>query len=377
MNTSVDFTWILEDNVSLEKKSSREMEFGKSSFRKVTDRGRSEFCTQFAVMLRSKVSLQRSLEVLEAQTKHQRMKVVIHKLSLEIQKGNTLAQALSLQPEVFDNLFVVSAEVGQESGRLAEVFEHLARHLENINSLKRKFVQALTYPVLVISVACVVVLFFMFYIVPTFAEMFKSFHMELPATTKFILFVSAFLQRYGGYLAFLFFLLLFILWRAAARPATRQKMEEYAVNIPIMGDIILKNHIARFCRTLGTLLHAQVLLVDALETSKRIITFSGIQQEIDQILKHVKQGNAIAEPIVNSKLFPPMVSQMIAVGEETSELDIMLLKVADYFEKEIQAKVETLSSIIEPVLILLLGLLVAGILISLYLPMFEVANSIG
>src|SRR5262249_437796 len=147
--------------------------------------------------------------------------------------------------------------------------------------------------------------------------------------------------------------------------------------VPVIGDILLKNHVARFCRTLGTMLQAQVSLVDALEITQRIMSNPEMQNDIREILKQVKHGKSITEPVVESKLFPPMVSQMIAVGEETSELDAMLLRVADYYEKEIDSKVETLSSVIEPVLILLLGLIVAAILVSMYLPMFDLVNVVG
>jgi len=345
--------------------------------KRVTEKEKAEFSTQLSVMLQAGVSLHRSLEVLAKQTKSERLKEVIANLSNEIRKGNSFASALEKQKDVFDSLFVVTVEVGQESGRLPEVLAQLASHLEKMNALKRKFRQALTYPALVLSVSILAVSFLLVFIVPAFAEMFKSFQIELPYSTKIVLSMSEIFIEYGPYIILAMILGIILLRRAVLSPATRQKAEQWILNIPLAGDVVLKNYVARFCRTLGTLLHAQVSLVDALGVTQRIFTNDNVREEIDSLLKHVKQGRTVAEPLVESKLFPPMVAQMIAVGEETSELDTMLLKVADYYEKELDAKVETLSSVIEPVIILLLGILVSLILISMYLPMFDLVSVVG
>ena len=344
---------------------------------RITDKEKSEFCTQLAVMLQAGVSLHRSLQVLAQQTKSEKLRVVILSLTDEIKKGNSFARGLALQMDVFDSLFVVTAEVGQESGRLPEVLSQLADHLEKINSLKRKFKQALTYPALVLMVSVFAVAFLLIFIVPAFNEMFKSFQIELPLSTQIVLLLSDIVVGYGSYVLILLIVVLIILRGVIISPSTRQKAERWSLKVPIIGDVILKNYVARFCRTLGTLLHAQVSLIDALAVTQRIFTNNEVRDEIGMILKYVKQGQAVAEPLIDSKLFPPMVAQMIAVGEETSELDTMLLKVADYYEKELDSKVETLSSVIEPVIIMLLGMFVALILVSMYLPMFDLVSVIG
>jgi type IV pilus assembly protein PilC len=201
--------------------------------------------------------------------------------------------------------------------------------------------------------------------------------MELPTSTRIILGLSDLFVSYGPYLFIALLIFGYLFWNTLKSPAFRRRSETYLFKIPLVSEILIKNHVARFCRTLGTLLQAQVSLLDALEVTRKIITNGELKEEIRQIIKQVKQGRAIAEPIIDSKLFPPMVSQMIAVGEETSELDAMLLKVADYYEKELDSKVETLSSVIEPILILILGIIVAAILISMYLPMFDLVNIMG
>jgi type IV pilus assembly protein PilC len=344
---------------------------------KIAEKDKVEFCTQLAVMLQAGVSLHRSLQVLAKQTRNEKMKEVIESLSKEIQRGNSFAKALSLHPAIFESLIIVTVEVGQESGRLPEVLAQLASHLEKIHALKRKFRQAMTYPALVLTVAIAAVLFLLMFIVPAFAEMFKTFQMELPLTTKLVLSLSDVVMSYGIY-AFILLVLAAILFKNILKSLeTRKNIEHWSIRVPVLKDVLLKNHVARFCRTLGTLLHAQVSLVDALSVTQRIFTNEEVKNEIGLIIRSVKQGQAVAEPLVESELFPPMVAQMIAVGEETSELDTMLLKVADYYEKELDSKVETLSSVVEPVIILFLGLVVALILISMYLPMFDLVSVVG
>jgi len=345
--------------------------------RRITEKEKSEFCLQLSVMLQAKVSIHKSLQSLARQSTNKRMKECITALGKEIQKGNSLSKALALQPKIFDNLFNITAEVGQETGRLAEVLTHLAGHLEKISSLRRKVTQALTYPVLVISVAVCVVSFLLVFIVPMFGEMFKNFQLELPISTQIILNLSNILSSYGLYFIGLLLLFLYLFKNTLQNKKTRQVIEKYSMKLPYIGDVLIKNHVARFCRTLGTMLQAQVSLLDALEITQKIISNEDLREEIRRIIKQVKLGKAVADPVVESVIFPPMVAQMIAVGEETSELDAMLLKVADYYERELDHKVETLASIIEPVLILILGLIVAAILVSMYLPMFDLVNMVG
>ncbi len=344
---------------------------------KITDRDKADFCTQLSVMLQARVSLHRALEVLVGQTTKEPMKEVIRSIASEVQKGSSFDKALATRPDVFDKLFVVTAEVGQESGRLAQVLAHLAGHLEKMNALKRKFLQALTYPALVMTVATAAVTFLLVFIVPTFADMFKTFQIDLPCATQLILTLSRFLSTFAPYLLGAALVAGYLLRETLKRPSVRDKLAEMSLKLPLLGEVILKTHVARFCRTLGTLLQAQVSLVEALSVSERIATSDGIRRQIAAILKHVRQGRTIAEPLVDSMLFPPMVVQMIAVGEETSELDTMLLKVADYYEQEIDGKVDALTTIMEPVIVLFLGFVVAGILISMYMPMFDLVNVVG
>ncbi len=342
--------------------------------RRWNNREKAEFFTQLSVMVQSRISLVRALEILSQQSKRDRVRMVIASLGEEIRKGNSLAGALASHAEEFDNLFVATAEVGQETGRLPEVLSNLADHLEKMDALKRRVLQALAYPMVVLSVAAGAVTFLMVFIVPTFAEMFRNFQVALPASTQFVLGVSDAVSAYGYYALVGIIAGIFMVRNISRSRIVRLKVERYAFRLPYIGAMLLKNLVARFCRTLGTLLHAQVALVEALKVTQKIFVNNEINEEIGTIMNFVRQGRAVAEPLFESKLFPPMVAQMIAVGEEASELDLMLLKVADYYEKEIDAKIETLSSVIEPVIIVILGVVVAGILIAMYLPMFDLVN---
>jgi type IV pilus assembly protein PilC len=335
------------------------------------------FATQLSVMLEARVSLQQALEVLIIQTQNERFKEIIKDVARVVRQGNPLHEALERHPRVFDPLFIVTVEVGQETGRLSDVLAHLAEHLEKMANLKRKLTQAMTYPALVAAVAFCSILFLLVFIVPSFAEMFSNFQKELPPVTQVVVSISGFVTSYGWYaagialgaIACLFF---FLDWNAIGMKGALQ-----AIRLPLVGDLIVRTQVDRFCRTLATLLGAQVSLVKALEVSQRGLWINGMQMEVGKILRSVRHGRSIADPLNASAYFPPMVSQMIAVGEETSELDRMLFKVAAYYERELDAKIDALSSLIEPVVVLLLGFVVAGILISMYLPLFELVGAFG
>jgi type IV pilus assembly protein PilC len=343
----------------------------------VTSQDRTTFLSQLSLMLRARVSLVRSLEILVDQTRSAKMKGVVTEVLKEVEKGSSFSSSLSHHREVFDPLVVVTAEVGQESGRLPDVLSSLAEHMEKMNALKKKVTQALAYPVLVLSVALLVVLFLLLYIVPTFADMFRSSQVEIPYATQLVINASEFLTGYWSYLLFAILLFVFLSRWVFKTQVNRGFVERHGIRTPWIGSIMVTNYTARFCRTLGTLLQSQVPLIDALNVTKRIFVNESLQKEIERLIKFVKQGQTVAEPLSTSKLFSPMVAQMIAVGEETSELETMLLKVAEFYEQEIADKMETLTTVIEPILIIFLGIIVGTVLITMYMPMFEMANAVG
>lgn len=345
--------------------------------KKITGSERADFCTQLATMLEARVPLCRSIEILEQQARNAQMKSVLHQVAEQMRRGDSLSRALGSQGRAFDTLFTTSVEVGQETGRLPEVMTSLAGYLRKIEALKRKLSQAMVYPALVISVAVFSVLFLLLFIVPSFAEMFRSFQMELPWSTELVLRASEAVSRYGPWIFACVVLGVYLVRSSFRSEKVGATIQSAIFGLPIVGEVLVKSIVARFCRTLGTMLRAQVSLIDAFETTRRIFTTPTVKEELDKIIDGIRRGNTVAEPITGSRIFPPMVAQMIAVGEETGELGAMLVRVAEHYEQEIDSRVETLSSVIEPVIILILGFVVAGILISMYLPMFELSNVIS
>ena len=344
---------------------------------RISSQDRTAFLSQLSIMLKARVSLVRSLEILQEQARSHGMKTILGELVNDVRKGYSFSVSLSRRPDVFNPLVVVTAEVGQESGRLPEVLTSLAEHLEKMNSLKKKVTQAMAYPILVLSVALLVVLFLLLYIVPTFADMFRSAQVEIPFATQVVIDLSNTLSAYWQYIVVgLTAGGVLFTWVFRAR-IDRRVVEKYGFRIPWIGSVMITNCTARFCRTLGTMLQSQVPLVEALTVTKRIFTNESLRAEIERLTNYVKQGRAVADPLSTSKLFSPMVAQMIAVGEETSELDAMLIRVASFYEEEIVDKMETLTTVIEPILIVFLGIIVGTVLITMYMPMFEMANALG
>ncbi len=346
-------------------------------FNRVTAQEKVAFLSELSMMLKARVPIVKALDVLAGQARNSRLKTAIGQLLSDVRKGISFSAALARQPDIFDSIVAVTAEVGQETGRLPEVLSSLAEHEEKVNALRKKVTQALAYPVLVLIVAAVVVLFLLLYIVPNFAHMFRVSNVPIPKATQIVIGASNFISAYWVYLFFILLLIALLSKWLMGSELKNAVTERYGLQFPWIGGIMIRNYTARFCRTLGTLLQSQVPLVDALGVTRKVFANRRVRGEIDRLIKHVKQGRTVAEPLSSSEFFPPAVAQMIAVGEETSELETMLLRVAAYYESELERLMETLTTIIEPVLIVFLGAIVGTILITMYLPMFDMASTIG
>jgi type IV pilus assembly protein PilC len=356
-----------------ERKAKAKIPWGSRTSR-ITERERADFFTQLSVLLEAKVTLHRALRILEEQSSSRSVKRLISELSIDVEKGLSFDQAMARHPQVFSQLMIVTAEVGQESGMLPQVLANLSKHIEKIYALKRKFTQAMAYPILVLAVAILSVVFLLLFIVPSFAEMFQSFQVDLPTSTKLVLSLSEGLAKLGPFVLVALCGLALAsrrIWRSQYFQAA---IDKYRFSFPMIGQVALKTAVARFCRTLGTMLHSEVSLIDALQTTERIHRAGALREEIGKIIECIRRGKTVAEPLTGSSLFPPMVIQMIAVGEETSELDAMLLRVAEYFERDLDRQIEVLSSVLEPLIIVVLGVVIAAILIAMYMPMFDLVN---
>lgn len=324
-------------------------------------------------MLGAGMTLTDSLRVLHEQSRKPKLRQFFQDLIRHLQSGGSLVNALSHQRDSFSGFYLNMIEVGEMTGNLDEMLARIGAYLDKISNLRRRMIQAFTYPALVIAVAVLSLSFLMLYVVPTFADIFRDFDAELPMATQIVLQISGFLREYLPAISAGIFAGAIILWRLFLLPAGRRFFDRGILMLPFFGNLIAKNHIAQFCRTLGTLLASRISLLDALEVASRSSSNVLIRYEIQRMKQKASRGEKLA-PSRGSAIFPVMVTRMIAVGEETAELPQMLQKVADFYESELDNAIELLGSVIEPVVIVFLGGAIGAILISIYLPLFNMAE---
>lgn len=334
------------------------------------------FSRQFATMITSGLPLVRCLNILQQQTKNKKFKNIISQIQHDIESGQTLSNTLSKYPKIFPNLYISMVRAGEAGGVLDEVLMRLSEHLEKEGALKHKIKSAMAYPTLMFFFSIIIVLVMITFIVPVFVKMFSDVGGDLPAPTKLIIFLSDFVQNYWYLLIISVFAGSRGMKKLIQTKNGRIVYDSLRLKLPLIGSLARKIAVAQFTRTFGTLITSGVPILGALEivgsTSGNII----ITNAVDKIRSGVKEGETIAKPLEKSGVFPPMVIQMIAVGEETGALDSMLQKIADFYDEEVGTSVEALTSLIEPLMIIFMGALVGGILISLYLPMFSLITSI-
>ncbi len=328
-------------------------------------------------MVQARLSLMQALDTATAQCNDRQLEQILACVRRDVQRGGSLADSLGKHPRVFSRLYVHLTHVGEVAGILDRVLLRLAVYLEKAAALKRKVRLALFYPGLILAVALVAIVFFLTTIAPTFAEMYADFGQDLPVPTRIILQVSKAMTGFFPVLAAAIGLLASgIVW-VLRTPRGRLRWERLKVRAPLLGALLLHNLTARFCRTLGTLLASGVTLTEALALLTQAAGNRYVEEELKGVLARVRRGSSLHQPLARAGFFPGMVVQLIAVGEQTADLDAMLLHAAEHFEKEVEVSLEALTALIEPVLIVVIGLLLGGILVSLYLPMFELVNVAG
>lgn len=334
------------------------------------------FTRQFSAMTSAGLPLLQCLNILEEQTENPPLKTVIKKIAGKIQGGSGLAESLAEHPKVFDDLYCHMVAAGEAGGILDTILSRLAEYREGAERLKRKIKGAMTYPVIILIVAVLVVGILLTFVVPKFAEIFSSGGMSLPGPTQLVVDISDFLQN-----NFLVILFLIISGIVALTKANNTKKGKYIIDAiklkaPGIGTLESKGAIARFARTLSTLLNAGVSLLDALEVTSKTIGNTVLEEALQKTSLAIKGGQTMAEPLKASGMFPSMVIQMINVGETTGGLPEMLEKVADFYDEEVDAAVDALTSMIEPIIIVFLGVVVGGILIAMYMPMFAMSDAV-
>jgi type IV pilus assembly protein PilC len=345
----------------------------------VSTRDLAIFTRQFATMINAGLPLVQCLDILSKQTEKERFRNVIAQVMREVEAGNTLAESLGKKENlrVFDELYVNMVEAGEAGGILDDILSRLATFIEKAEALKRKIKSAMVYPAVVMTVAVMATAFMLIFIIPTFARMFTGFGAELPLPTKIVMGLSSFLRSFwwvivGGLITFAVGL-----QRYYRTDRGQIVIDRFLLKIPVLGDVIRKGAVARFTRTLGTLISSGVPILTGLEITARTSGNRVIQEAIMAARASIREGETISAPLRVSNVFPPMVVQMISVGEETGALDDMLTRIADFYDEEVDTAVESLTSLIEPIMIVFMGSVVGGMVVAMYLPMFKLINVVA
>lgn len=335
------------------------------------------FTRQFSTMIDAGLPLVQGLQILAEQSENPTFKAILKRINMDVEGGSTLAEALKKHPEIFDNLFVNLVAAGEVGGILDTILRRLATFIEKAEKLKSQIKGAMTYPIVVMAIAIIVIVVILVFVIPVFEDMFKSFGSALPVPTQIVVNMSQFIQSYWYLIFGALFAMGFVFKKYRNSTGGRKVTDALALKLPVFGDLLKKTAVARFTRTLGTMLSSGVPILDALEivakTSGNVI----IEEILFEVRGSIAEGQTIAEPLSENEIFPGMVIQMIAVGEATGALDTMLEKIADFYDDEVDTAVEALTSMLEPLLMLFLGGSIGGLVVAMYLPIFQMAGAVG
>lgn len=334
------------------------------------------FSRQLATMVDSGIPLVQALDVLAEQIEKPGFKKVVATLRDDIETGSSLSDALSHHPQVFSELFVNMVRAGESSGMLDDILERLANYFEKTGALQRKVKSSFIYPGLVMSMAIIITSILIFKVVPTFKGIFDSLGGELPLITRWLISFSNLAKSGAPFLLAGIFLIGFMFTRIIRTERGRMRFDKTMLHLPIFGMLLRKVAIARFSRTLSTLVKSGVPILNSLEIVAKTAGNMVIKMAVEQVRTSIREGENIAEPLARSGVFPPMVTRMIGVGEQTGELEKMLAKIADFYEEQVDVAVSGLTSLIEPVIIVFLGVVVGGIVAAMFLPIFKITQLI-
>jgi type IV pilus assembly protein PilC len=366
--------------ISFSKASSFEVYLGKI-FQKggnVTNRDVVIFSRQFSTMVNAGLPIMQGLSIVAEQAENPNFRVVMGRIRDDIANGVPLSEAMAKHPKAFTTLYINMVKAGEQGGILDTIFERLSEYLEKADGVTRKVKSAMMYPIVVMSVAFLVVIFLMVKVIPTFRDVFESFGAKLPLPTQIVIDVSEFLQSKKAFLLVAVGIGIWGLITAYRKTkAGAYQWDKMILGLPTFGTLVRKAAVAKFARTLGTLIKSGVPIMDALETVGKTAGNLVVERAVQNCRESVREGKTLTQPLRESGVFPPMVIQMINVGEETGALDQMLSKVADFYEDEVDVAVEGLTSIIEPILIVFLGVTIGFIVVAMFMPMFELGNIAG
>ncbi len=335
------------------------------------------FTRQFATMIDSGLPLVQCLEILASQQENKAFKEMLYKVKEDVESGSTFADALKKHPKAFDELYVNLVAAGEVGGILDTILSRLAAYIEKAMKLKKQVKGAMVYPITIMAIAVIVVGVILVFVIPTFAKMFADFGGELPGPTKFVIALSSFFKRYIIVMIVAFFALSSVFKKYYATPKGRKTVDALALKMPVIGPLIRKVAVAKFTRTLGTMISSGVPIMDGLEIVAKTAGNKIVEEAIYKVRQAISEGKTMAEPLEECGVFPPMVVQMISVGEATGAMDAMLTKIADFYDDEVDDAVGALTSMMEPLLMVFLGTTVGGLVIAMYLPIFKLAGAVG
>ncbi|OGP78590.1 MAG: pilus assembly protein PilC [Deltaproteobacteria bacterium RBG_16_49_23] len=346
--------------------------FGK----KVNQRSIAIFTRQLATMIDAGLPLVQSLDILSSQQEHKLFKNIIREIREDVEGGSTFAGALKKHPATFDDLYTNLVVAGEEGGILDNILTRLANYIEKAEALKKKVKSAMIYPAIIVSVAILVVLILMIFVIPVFETMFKSAGQSLPLPTLIVLTMSKMIKKYIAVIIPAVILLFYLFKKFYKTEAGKTLVDRLLLKLPVFGMLLKKVAVARFARTLGTLVSSGVPILDGLLIVSKTAGNRTIETAILNARASIREGETIAEPLGRSEIFPPMVIQMISVGESTGALDSMLTKIADFYDDEVDVAVSNLTSLLEPFLMVFLGVVIGGVVIAMYLPIFQMASAV-
>jgi type IV pilus assembly protein PilC len=348
------------------------------SFVKVSVKDKAVFSRQFAALVNAGVAIVRSLGVLAEQCSNPKLKKALEEISSDVQSGINLSDSMRKHPDCFDGLYVSMVQAGEIGGVLDEVLNRLAKLLEDMARLQNQIKSAMSYPLVVGFLATAIFVGMTVFLIPIFANIFEDIGVELPALTQFLMTCSKVLRSYWSLVIIFGFMVASFLYKQYYKTRVgKETIDRLSLKVPLFGDLIQKSAVARFSRTFGSLTRSGVPIITCLEIVRDTSGNQVIANAIDDARKEVQEGGMISTALDKSKVFPAMAIQMMMIGEETGEVDGMLMKVADFYEDEVEQAVKSLTSVLEPLMIVVLGGMVGTILLAMYLPMFKVFEAFG
>ncbi len=363
-----------EVTVTKVRKKPKELSLSFGSGVKTSDITR--FARQFSTMIGAGVPIVQCLEILSSQAENKKFGEILNQITRDVQSGRTLADAMSRSRDIFGDLFIHMIEAGEMGGILESVLLRLAAYMEKALTLRRKVRGAMVYPVAIFSISLVGAAALLTFVIPIFAKMFADFGGQLPAPTRLVIALSDFLRDNFFYLLFGIVALIYLFRRFSRSSGGREILDRLILKMPVLGDIQRKTAIARFSRTLGTLLSSGVSILEAFDVTAKTSGNVVLEKAISNMSRNIATGKSISEPMRDTGVFPPMVIQMVSIGEQSGTLPEMLSKIADFYDEEVNSSTDVLISLMEPLIIVFVAIFMGGMLIAMYMPIFDLMEQI-